>query len=75
VTAKRKMWIGNADGRRAGLVIAPSKKRAAEIVGGGLTDFNRYWREWPVDPALEPEMLYTRPFDSSGPWFRGRCAL
>ena len=72
---KLKMWTGNFDGSRQGLVIATSKQRASEVVGSGLTDFNRHWREQPIDEALEPEMLYTRPFDSRGPWFRGRCAL
>ncbi|MBE3110413.1 MAG: hypothetical protein IMZ46_07845 [Acidobacteria bacterium] len=76
---KLKMWTGNLDGRRQGLVIASSKKRASEVVGwnvgSGLTDFNRYWREQPIDESLDPEVLYTRPFDSRGPWFAGRCAL
>ena len=69
------MWTGNLDGRRQGLVIAPSKQRASEVVGSGLTDFNRHWREKPIDEALASEVLYTRPIDSRGPWFRGRCAL
>ena len=72
---KLKMWTGNLDGRRQGLVIASSKQRASEVVGSGLTDFNRHWREQPIDGSLDPEMLYTRPFDSRGPWFPGRCPL
>lgn len=36
--SKLKMWIGNLDGRREGLVIATTKKRAIEIVGAGRTD-------------------------------------
>jgi hypothetical protein len=70
------MWIGNLDGRREGLVIAPSKKRAAEVTGSGLTDFNTYWTEHPVDAQLEAEVLYTRRFGGrTEPWFRGRCPL
>ena len=72
---KLKMWTGNLDGRRQGLVIAPSKQRASEVVGSGLTDFNRHWREQSIDAALAAEVLYTRPIDSRGPWFAGRCAL
>ena len=73
---KLKMWTGNLDGRRRGRVIAPSKQRASEIVGSSLTDFNRHWREeQPIDETLASEVLYTRPFDSRGPWVAGRCAL
>ena len=72
---KLKMWTGNLDGRRQGLVIAPSKQRARAVVGCGLIDFNRYWREQAIDEALASEVLYTRPFDSRGPWVAGRCAL
>jgi hypothetical protein len=75
---KLKMWTGNLDGSRQGLVIAPTKARAREIVGVGRTDFDGYWRERsPVDTTLEPEVLYTRRFDPTGvePWFKGRCPL
>jgi hypothetical protein len=69
VTTKLKMWIGNLDGRRQGLVIAKTKKRAMEVVGVGRTDFDGYWHECPIDTALEPEVLYTRKFDLGGePW-------
>ena len=75
---KLKMWVGNLDGRREGLVIAPTKKRAREVIGPRTSesDFNAYWREWPVDPRLDPEVLYTRKFGARmESWFRGRCAL
>ena len=73
---KLKMWVGNLDGRREGLVIAPTKKRAMEITGSGPTDFNAYWREHPVDLRLEPEILYTRRYGASmEAWFHGRCQL
>jgi len=82
MTRKLKMWIGNFDGDREGLVIAPTKARARQIVGSSRDDFNNYWRERsPIDPALDPEVLYTRVFTGSGgvtgrePWYRGRCPL
>lgn len=77
---KLKMWTGNLDGRREGLVIAPSKERARAIVGGGRANFDSYWTLQPaVDPTLDPEVLYTRPIihrvqpGSSTAWQRGRC--
>lgn len=77
---KLKMWVGNFDGSRQGLVIAPTKKRAREIVSIGRTDFDAYWHERPVDTSLEPEVFYTRPFAESlragtATWYRGRCPL
>ena len=71
---KLKMWVGNLDGSREGLVIAPTKVRARAIIGTGRADFDAYWREYPVDPRLEPEVLYTRRFGGRmESWFRGRC--
>lgn len=75
---KMKMWVGNLDGSRRGLVIASSKKRARELLGTrtSLDEFNAYWRELPIDPTLDVEVLYTRPFDASAtPWVRGRCPV
>jgi hypothetical protein len=75
---KLKMWVGNLDGSREGLVIAPTKVRAREILGSrtSRTDFDAYWREHPVDLRLEPEVLYTRRFGAHvEAWFRGRCPL
>jgi hypothetical protein len=76
---KLKMWIGNFDGSRQGLVIARTKERARKIVGTGRTDFDGHWRlQAFVDESLEPEVLYTRPFADqylNGPWRRGRCPL
>jgi hypothetical protein len=74
IVMKLKMWVGNLDGTREGLVIAPTKKRAIEVVGSGRTDFNTYWHKLPVDPKLEPEVLYTRRFAAHDTtWIRGRC--
>lgn len=71
-----KMWIGNYDGRRKGLVIAPTKKRAMEIIGNNRTDFENYWTLQPeIDGTLEVEVLYTRKFDGKGSWQKGRCLL
>ncbi len=77
---KLKMWIGNLAGARQGLVIASTKDRARKIVGTSRSDFDSYWIEQPaIYPALEPEMLYTRPIqrhrNDAVPWYRGRCPL
>ena len=74
---KLKMWTGNLDGRRQGLVIAPSKDRARAVVGGGRANFDSYWHLQPIDTSLEPETLYTRPIQPRSPaeWQRGRCPL
>jgi hypothetical protein len=72
-----KMWIGNLDGSRQGLVIAPSKKRAREIVGASRSDFDGHWAvQDQVDENLEFEKLYTRVFDENqARWTQGRCKL
>jgi hypothetical protein len=75
---KLKMWTGNYDGSREGLVIASSKERARKILGASRSEFDNYWSETPeVDPSLETEVLYTRPFTylTAPPWHRGRCPL
>lgn len=71
----RKCFIGNLDGRREGLVVARSARQAAEIVGTSVKDFADYWHpspDWPMQ-TIYPYELYTRPFDSKGPWVKGRC--
>ncbi len=80
--SKLKMWIaGNFDGSRQGLVITTTKEKARQIVGTSRSDFDGYWTEQPaIYPALESEMLYTRPIIQRGPndavpWYRGRCPL
>jgi hypothetical protein len=62
MTTKLKMWIGNLDGSREGLVIAPTQVRARAIIGTSRGDFDGYWRQHPIDPRLEPEVLYTRRY-------------
>ena len=79
-TRKLKMWIGNLDGSRQGLVIASTKELARKIINAGRTEFDGYWSEQPeIDPTLEIEVLYTRSIQRhlSGPvpWYRGRCPL
>ena len=70
------MWVGNLDGSREGLVIAPTKVRARAIIGTSSSDFDAYWRLHPVDLRLEAEVLYTRRFGAgTETWFRGRCPL
>lgn len=71
-----KCFIGNLDGDREGLVIANSQREAARIAGTSLNDFREYWEVAPSDrlvETLEPMVLYTRPFLSSGAWMKGRC--
>lgn len=83
-----KMWIGNLDGERAGLVIASSKERARRIVGTSRADFDGFWVLQPtVDESLEVEKLYTRSMldgvsscsrhtaTVTGTWQQGRCPL
>lgn len=72
-----KMWIGNLDGIRESLVIAPSKERARKIVGTSRSDFENYWVLQPsIDQGLEFEVLYTRMMGLSGLsgslWQQGR---
>lgn len=71
------MWTGNYDGVREGLVVASTKEKAWKATRSGRTDFNAYWREQPLDPSFEHEVLYTRPLDRTGerPWTKGLCAL
>ena len=73
---RMKMWIGNLDGDRAGLVIASSKERARQLVPTSRSDFENYWVLQPgVDESLEFEVLYTRKLTHVGPplpWSQGR---
>lgn len=81
---KLKMWIGNFDGHREALVLAPNKERARKALDVGRADFDKYWVECnptslspPLNSAaLEAEVLYTRRYDAhpTTPWFKGRCA-
>ncbi len=73
-----KMWIGNLDGTRAGLVIAPNKTRARAIINTSRNQFEDYWVLQPaVDTTLEVETLYTRSYDARHDtvtaWYKGRC--
>lgn len=78
-----KLWIGNYDGRREGLIYAKSKKAAAKIAGCSVKHFNDYWSEstrvvQTSNGAMEfePETLYTRPIGSyNGVFFKGRFPL
>lgn len=77
-----KLWIGNYDGRREGLVLAKTKTAAARIAGISPYTFNNFWNE--ADRVIqvngvqefEPETLYTRPHNVYGGTFtKGRCPL
>jgi hypothetical protein len=72
-----KMWIGNLDGDRQGLVIASSKERARKIVGTSRNDFENYWAlQANVGQGLAFEVVYTRPLrHRNAPWQQGRCRL
>ncbi len=72
-----KMWIGNLDGDRQGLVIAPSKERARNIIGISRSDFENHWvRQRGVYQGLEFDVLYTRPMGVADfQWQQGRCSL
>lgn len=78
-----KMWIGNLDGARKGLVIATSKSRAMKVIPTGRADFESYWTLQPCPfPDLEPEVLYTTYIPpgevgqfATRTWVRGRCKL
>jgi hypothetical protein len=69
-----RMWIGNLDGDRSGLVISSSKERARTIVGASRAEFDDYWaRQSGVDQELESDVLYTRPISGGVKWQQGRC--
>jgi len=79
-----KLWIGNYDGRREGLIVAATKTAAARVVGCSTLRFGDYWHEAPrvvehVGGAqdFEPETLYTRSISAypRGVFVKGRCPL
>lgn len=81
--SKLKVWIGNLDGVRQGLVIATSKTRARKIINSSAANFKDYWREVPSEGytfVFEPDTLYTCPirtYHAAGVvgWSKGRCKL
>lgn len=74
---KLKAYHGNLDGLRRGFVLATSQTAAAAVVGCSVGAFRDYWSKAPKMPEQEikPGVLYTRPYDSAGPWIEGRCEL
>lgn len=81
---KLKVWMGNLDGRRDGLVITTSKTKARAIIGRcSAKAFNDYWSEQSdiIDAKVyEAETLYTRPNGGRDPvrvrtWTKGLCEL
>jgi hypothetical protein len=79
---KFKMWIGNLDGDRQGLVVAASSRKAAAIVGTTRWDLENYWVLQPgliteakaKELGFEPGVLYTR-FPGHPEWTEGRVSL
>lgn len=77
---KLKHYCGNLDGLRKGYVIAPNRKRAAEIVRCSQYHFTNFFGEIPPseDSAdFEPETLYTQPYtwpEQTG-WTKGNCPI
>lgn len=65
-----KCFVGNLNGNYQGLVCASSKKKAAEVAGTSLYDFNKFWhRAISVKIGeFKPDTLYIKPWDSSEPW-------
>ena len=73
-----KCFQGNYDGMRVGLIIAANQKEAAAAgVGCSLYSFREFWSSTGAKPEqeLKPNTLYTKPYDSRGPWIEGRCEL
>lgn len=76
-----KMWIGNLDGIRKGLVISRSKERARKIVRASRAEFDGYWAvQAVVDTTKKPDTLYTQPGVASyvgepPPWTEGLCEM
>lgn len=76
---KIKTFIGNYDGLRQGLVIASTKREAAQAIEWSTKDFRDYWDEtitsWSFRD-LKHKTLYTRANNNpSGTWVEGRCKL
>lgn len=70
-----KVYIGNLDGTRQGLVVAPSKKRACELTHQSLHHFNQYWSDASSrlsSSDFKPETLYTRLYSAGPAWTEGR---
>ena len=64
---KVKCFVGNYDGSRKGLVVAPNQKEAARIAGVSLYDFRQYWgaaSQWPIRNNPKPFTLYLKPYDA-----------
>ena len=76
MTTKLRCYIGNLDGDREGLVIAPNQRLAAKIAGVSLYDFRNHWIEYThhrTSEVTEELTLYTRwmyPLNSR--WVKGR---
>ncbi len=69
MTKQMKVYGGNWCGLARRVVAAPSKKRAAELLGVSLPEFNKTFSEtanraeWQLT-LVNPEIVYTQPYDS-----------
>ena len=71
---KLKMWTGNYDGERRGLVITTSKTKAAKLAHASVHHFSEYWNECDIIEGLLPDTIYTQPYDiHTNVWMVGRC--
>jgi len=72
-----RVYMGNYDGSRQGLVVAASQKEAAKIARTSVYTFRQYWSaraEWPLT-KLKLGVLYTRKYDTQNEWQEGICQL
>ena len=74
-----KMFEGNYDGSRMGLILATSQKMAANIAGCGVQSFRDFWYSLEPRPycvGKKHDTLYTKPMDAApSEYVEGRCAL
>lgn len=76
-TTTLKCFQGNLDGKRDGLVIASSQKKAADIANMSIHELRKYWSASGAWPSQEMKIncLYTKPSCGSKPWVEGLCKL
>jgi len=72
-----RVYIGNYDGTREGLVVAANQKDAAKVAHCSVYHFREYWSarpDWPLT-KLKLGVLYTRKIDARNEWQEGICQL
>lgn len=70
-----KCYVGNYDGRRAGMIYATSKREAAKVAGCSVYHFERQWGTGhaPLTATMKAGALYTRKNDYRSDWQEGIC--